>query len=253
MEYTINKLARMAGVSVRTLRFYDQTGLLPPARVGDNGYRYYGQEELVRLQQILFFRELKFPLGQIKEIMGSPSFDRREALEQQANLLRLEKRRLDRILKTIEKTITTMKGATTMDDAEFYNGLSREEVEAYAQEAKERWGNTEAYRQSQERWGRMSAAEKHTLQEDVETATQALADHMPDGYDSPAVQQLIDEQFKGINTMFYDCSVEMFRNLAVMTTQDERYAQHYRRFHPDLPEFRLRAVQYYCDRHREAA
>lgn len=246
MEYTIHKLARLAGVSVRTLHFYDQAGLLKPARVGENGYRLYGQEELLRLQQILFFRELKFALGSIKQILESPDFDQLEALEQQAKLLRLERDRLDTILATIAKTIATTKGATTMGDADFYAGLSRERMEEYAKEAKERWGHTKAYRQSQERWGRFSDEEKRNLTANAEKATRQLADRMGEGPESPAVQKMIQEQFDGINTMFYDCDREMFLALAEMTVQDERYASYYRRFHPDLPEFRLKAVRYFC-------
>ena len=137
-----------------------------------------------------------------------------------------------------------------MDDNEFYKGLSREEMEKYAEEAKERWGNTAAYKQSQERMSKLSKEEKKQLAANAEKAMQEFADHMDEGFDSPAVQALVDAQFKGINEMFYDCSIEMFGNLAEMTTQDERYARYYRRFHQDLPEFRLKAVRYYCEQRR---
>ncbi len=249
MEYTIHKLARLAGVSVRTLHFYDQQGLLSPMRVADNGYRIYGRDELLRLQQILFFRELKFPLGTIKSILESPDFNPAEALEEQRRLVTLERDRLDDVLATIAKAIAATNEKTNMNDNEMYGGLSRDDMEKYAEEAKERWGSTKAYKQSQERMAKLGKEEQAKLHADSERAVQELADHMAVGFDGDTVQRLIDEQFQGINEMFYDCSIEMFRNLAEMTVGDDRYASYYRRFHPDLPEFRLKAVRFYCDQH----
>lgn len=118
MEYTINELAKTAGVSTRTLRYYDQCGLLPPCRVSPNGYRIYGQKEVDRLQQILFYRELAMPLADIKKILETADFDRMTALENHLSALRAKRGRLDLLISNAEKTIKTMKGETVMSDKE---------------------------------------------------------------------------------------------------------------------------------------
>src|SRR4051812_29957137 len=103
--YTVNKLAKLAGISVRTLHYYDQIGLLTPSGVADNGYRQYGEKELIKLQQILFFKELDFPLEQIKQILDSPGYDKNEALKDQKQLLELKKDRLTELIKTIDQNL----------------------------------------------------------------------------------------------------------------------------------------------------
>jgi len=245
MEYTINKLAKLAGVSVRTLHHYDQIGLLSPQRLVSNGYRVYGQEELLQLQQILFFRELGLSLSTIQEIMHNPTFDRQAALQQQATWIAEEHDRLGQLLQTITKTFRNK----PMTYTELYEGLSKETLEEYEKEAKERWGNTDAYKQSQERWGSLSPEQQAQLLEDGKAAQRKMVELMSEGPESPAIQAMIDDQYRGINEQFYDCSLEMFLALAEMSVSDERYATYYRKFHPELPEFHLKAVQIYCEQH----
>lgn len=141
MEYTIKKLAKIAGVSVRALHYYDEIGLLSPVRVLSNGYRVYGQAELLKLQQILFFKELEFPLDEIKNIIQSPHFDITEALKDQKKLVDLKKRRLEEIIQTIDKTIKKIKNKTFMKDEELFDSLDKEKLDAYAKEAKEKMGS----------------------------------------------------------------------------------------------------------------
>ncbi len=105
MSYSIHQLATLAGVSVRTLHYYDEVGLLTPTRLKRNDYRQYEEAELLRLQQIMFFRELDFPLEQIKKILASPNFDMRRALQEQRHLIKIKRHRLDRLIATIDKTI----------------------------------------------------------------------------------------------------------------------------------------------------
>jgi len=164
-------------------------------------------------------------------------------------LLELERERLDTILQTVEKTLNQ----EPMQDEELYGGLSRQKMEEYAQEAKERWGNTKAYKQSAERLKGYTKEQYAELAKEGEEVAQALAEAMDKGFDSPEAQAAVDRNFQMINERFYDCSLEMFRNLAVMTTEDQRFADYYRRFHPDLPEFRLKAVQFYCDTNSQSA
>ena len=124
--YTVKALARLSGVSVRALHHYDQIGLLKPACVGSNGYRYYGREEMLRLQQILFHRELEFPLETIAEVLARPDFDRVRALRLHRTKLAAQAARYRRLLKTLDRTLAALEGETDMNDKELYRGFSPE-------------------------------------------------------------------------------------------------------------------------------
>ena len=145
MKKTVREVSKLCGISVRTLHYYDEIGLLHPSEVTPAGYRLYGREELSRLQQILFFRELDFSLKEIAEIMNDPAFDARKALLNQKELLLLRQRRLGRLISLVDKTL---EGETKMSFEEFDMSEIREAQEKYADEAKQRWGGTEAYRES---------------------------------------------------------------------------------------------------------
>jgi len=126
MAYTVKKLAQVSGVSVRTLHFYDEIGLLPPAYVGDNGYRYYQEEQLLMLQQILFFRELGFELKEIQKILGQPEFDKLHALASHKDALQHKQRRMQELISTIDKTIKQINGERIMSIKEMYAGFTPE-------------------------------------------------------------------------------------------------------------------------------
>ena len=138
--HTVKALARLSGVSVRTLHHYDQIGLLKPACVGKNGYRYYGREEMLRLQQILFHRELEFPLEVIAEVLARPDFDRVEALRRHRAKLSKELARYRRLLKTLDATLATLEGETDMDDKQLYQGFSPEKQAEFEAWLVERYG-----------------------------------------------------------------------------------------------------------------
>jgi DNA-binding transcriptional MerR regulator len=125
MEYSVNKLAVLAGVSTRTLRYYDQIGLLTPKRISSNGYRIYGREEVDKLQQILFFRELGIPLEEIKNILSDENFDSRRALEEHLKALELRREQLDKLIMNVSKTIKAMKGELAMSDKEKFEGFKQ--------------------------------------------------------------------------------------------------------------------------------
>ena len=131
MAYTVNKLAKLSGVSARTLRFYDEIGLLKPAYVGDNDYRYYEEEQLLMLQQILFYRELGFPLGEIQRIISSDSFDKIEALQSHKCVLERSLNRTKQMIKTIDKTISHLRGNEKMKTEELYYGFDSEKQKKY--------------------------------------------------------------------------------------------------------------------------
>ena len=138
--YTIKQLADLAGVTVRTLHHYDQIGLLKPSSVGGNGYRYYGEAALYRLQQILFYRELDVPLDEIKRIVGRPDFDVLAALESHRTALRAEVQRIEKLIRTIDLTTQHLKGKVSMSDQQLFRGFSEEEQEKMAAEAEQQLG-----------------------------------------------------------------------------------------------------------------
>ena len=139
-QYTVKQVAKMSGVSVRTLHHYDDIGLLKPASVGENGYRYYGREELLRLQQILFHRELEFPLEAIAAVLAAPDFDRREALRRHRTRLDAEARRYRRLLRTLDDTLASFEGETDMNDKDLYQGFAPEKQAEYEAWLVERHG-----------------------------------------------------------------------------------------------------------------
>jgi len=246
MGYTINQLAKLAGVSVRTLHHYDAIGLLQPSYRQPNGYRQYNQAQLTRLQQILFFRELDFPLADIQRMLTSPYFDPVIALEDQKKLIQLKRARLNKLLRTITTTITHMNNNSTQDQNEMYDVFKDEDVEQYQDEVKQRWGNTAAYAQSQARVSTMTKQEMEQLKADGKKHTQALADAMPKGIAHPDVQALIAQSHKGVN-VFYDCNLEMFRHLGKMYVEDPRFTAYYEKCAPGLAQFVHEAIDYYCD------
>ena len=157
--FTVKQLSKLAGVTPRTLHHYDAIGLLKPSRVGDNGYRYYGEESLLRLQQILFYRELDMPLEDIKKIVGRRDFDVLDALESHKDALKKRIERLNVLLSTVDNTINDLKGKKKMNPERFFEGFSEEEQEKYAEEAAQRW-DTETVRASNKKWKSYSDAEK---------------------------------------------------------------------------------------------
>jgi len=247
MEYTIHKLAESAGVSVRTLHFYDTEGVLKPLRIGSNGYRYYGEQERLRLQQILFFRELEFPLDEIKAILDAPDFDMAEALKDQHRLLGLKRTRLGRLMKTIDETITSIKKKKTMSDSDLYGSFTKEEMEKYQEEARQKWGDTKAYKQSAERVKKMSKGDLAAIQKENEEVNRGLAAAMDKGAKSKEAQAAIARHHAGIER-FYTCSPAMYRNLGKMYVDDPRFTAHYEKYRPGLAIFVRDAIVYFCDR-----
>jgi DNA-binding transcriptional MerR regulator len=145
MEYSINALAKLAGITPRTLRWYDETGLLKPLRTTSAGYRVYGPQQVERLQDILFYRELGFELSAIGAILDNPAFDRQAALQSHLTTLEQQRNRLDALILTVQKTISTLQGETTMTDTERFEAFKRKAVEEnetkYGKEAREKYGD----------------------------------------------------------------------------------------------------------------
>ena len=210
---TVHEVSQISGVSVRTLHHYDAIGLLRPTAVTEAGYRLYDDTALARLQSILLFRELAFPLKEIKRIMDDPQFDQATALEQQIRLLELQQERLSRLIGLARETMKT--GVTHMDFTAFDNS----KLEQYAAEVKERWGNTAAYQESAQR----PAAD----QKDAAAALMAQFARMgrlrtgdPAGQEAQAAVRELQEF---ITKHFYTCTPEILSGLGQMYTADDRF------------------------------
>lgn len=248
MPYTVNKLAELAHISVRTLHYYDAIGLLKPTSIAKNGYRYYDEKELIRLQQILFFKELEFPLQDIKQMLNRPDFQVIDALKDQRKLFRLKQRRLDTLIKSINTTIHSMKKQQQLHEEEMYDAFNDDEVKQYQAEVKERWGNTNAYKQSQAKLKTMTKKQMEGLKIAGNKLTEELGNVMDKLVSDPTVQALIQKHYDGIN-FFYTCSLEMYKNLAQMYIDDPRFTAYYDKVRPGLAVFVRDAIFYYCKEH----
>ncbi|HTP10765.1 MAG TPA: MerR family transcriptional regulator, partial [Anaerolineae bacterium] len=210
--YTVQQLARLAGVSVRTLHHYDHIGLLKPSARTAAGYRLYDETDLLRLQQILFFRELDFPLAEIEAILDDPGFDQVQALRDHRELLQQESDRLERLLKTIEKTISKLtEDNMTMTDAELYEGFTPEQIERYTREVNERY-DPKIVAESNRRVRNMTKAQWQAVKAEGGAVAQQLADLMDKKPSDAAVQAAIARHYAWVDN-FWHPTAESYRGL----------------------------------------
>ena len=251
MEYTIQKLAELAGVSTRTLRWYDELGLLPPLRVGENGYRIYGPDQVDRLQQILFYRALGVELRQIKDILDDPSFDRLTALRSHLRALEEKERELDTIIKSVRETIRAAERNEIMsDEAKFqaFKGKLVEENETrYGKEAREKYGDNQVDRanaavmglsQGQYAdWEALTAAIQTRLEEAV---AQGLS---PEG---EAGKELYELHRRWITVTIKDYTPAKHRGIAQLYVLDKRFQAYYDENIPGCARFLTDAVTHWA-------
>jgi MerR family transcriptional regulator, thiopeptide resistance regulator len=246
MAYTVKQLARLAGVSVRTLHHYDEIGLLIPPVIGANGYRYYDQRSVLRLQSILFYRELDFPLKAIKALLERPDFEPLVALQEQRTALEAKLGRLHRLIATIDQTIGHLKGETTMSTKQLFAGLSPEQEKEYTDEAARRWGEKEV-RESQQRYHRYSAEKKKQIGAEGESIYREFVAAIPRGPESVEAQALVPRWRKHIE-YFWTPTDEQCAALAAGYRDDPRFRKTFDAIHPQLAEFMAKAVQIYVER-----
>lgn len=247
MRYTVKQLGKLAGVSARTLHFYDEIGLLPPSCVGENGYRYYEAQDLLRLQQILFYRELDFSLKEIKEIIHSSGFDMRAAFHSHRQALQKRAKRLERLIDTIDRTILNLEGAMPMKEKDYYEGFEYDEAkqEEYEEEIRQKYGS-ENLDISRQRWGSYSAEKREQVKAEGGKAAEMMAASIPLGAGSPQAQAAV-ERWKQWIENFYPCTDDILLGLGHLYVDDPRYGATFRKIHPNLPEFILETFQFYYD------
>jgi MerR family transcriptional regulator, thiopeptide resistance regulator len=249
MAYTVKQFAQLAGVSVRTLHHYDEIGLLTPAVIGANGYRYYDERRALRLQSILFYRELDFRLEDIKAVLDRPDFDALTALQEQRTALEAKLGRLHRLIATIDQTIDHLNGKKTMSTKQLFAGLTPEQEKEYTDEAAKRWG-AEGVRASQRKYNAYAAEEKARIGAEGEAVYRDLLAAMPQGPAAPAVQACIERWRRHIQ-YFWTPNDEQCLALATGYRDDPAFRKTYDAIHPDLAAFMVEAVKVYVESRRK--
>ena len=240
MKMQIKEFADFTGVSVRTLHYYDEIGLLPPAFVDRaTGYRYYNEDSLLRMQEILFYRELDFSLKSIGEILSSPNYDKNKALKEQKLLLTLKKERLERLISAIDGAVKGENIMKAFDNSEF---------EKYKDEAKEKWGNTDAYKQHAERTKNYSRQKWNDLAEEMDhmMAEFALCMKKDETPDSTEAQNLVKRLQNHITENYYLCTNEILAGLGQMYVADERFQNNIDKHADGTAAFICEAIEAYC-------
>ena len=241
--YTIQEAARISGVTVRTLHHYDHIGLLHPQVDPGNGYRIYTEAELEKLQQILFFRELDFPLREIRDILDHPGFDGREALQKQKTLLLEKQARLDGLVTLID---ALLKGEKNMS----FKAFDMEKIEAhkaeYKAEVEQRWGHTDAYKESKEKTGKYGKKEWNNVLGGMEGLMDKFAALRDGDPASGEAQALAAEWQQYITDHFYTCTKEILAGLAQMYVCDERFKANIDSHGEGTAEFMAKVLEEYC-------
>lgn len=245
-KYSVSLVAKIAGISIRTLHHYDKIGLLKPAKRAESRYRYYTKAELYRLQQILFFKELDFPLKKIQRILDDPEFDLIEALSFQRIELKKRKSRLDDLLKTIDKTVKKLSEENEMvTESELYEGFSKEEIDAWKKEVDEKYDKN-VVAESNENIKKMTKGDFAAVKEEQEAVAKELAELMHLPVANAKVQAII-MRHHATNEKFYKTSAEVYRGLADMYINDSRFTEFYDKHKVGLSKFLRDAMHYFAD------
>lgn len=250
MEYSVNRLARLAGVSTRTLRYYDEIGLLSPKRISSNGYRVYGQKEVDLLQQILFYRELGVPLDEIKSIVCSDKFNGIAALEGHLSALKAKREQIELLIANVEKTIAAAKGELKMSDKEKFEGFKKQLIEdnesKYGKEIREKFGdtavdasNSKLMEMTQEQYDKSAELSRRIN----ETLKRAFEQGDPAGELAQQACEL-HKEWLGYFWNFY--SKEAHLGLAQSYVDDPRFRKYYDSIAEGCAEFLYEALKIYC-------
>ena len=225
----VGEVAALAGVTVRTLHHYDRIGLLSPSERTSTGYRRYTPSDLDRLHQVLVYRELGFPLEEIAALVNDPDIDPVEHLQRQHRLLTDRLARVGRMVEAVEKALEAHTMGISLTPEERFEVFGDHDPEQYKDEVEQRWGETDAYKESQRRVKSYSKEDWLAIKAEAAEITQAYADAMTSGVaaDSPAAMDLAERHRRHIGRWFYDCPPEMHRGLGEMYVADERFAANY--------------------------
>lgn len=242
MRLSVSEAAKRAGISVRTLRYYDEIGLLKPSETTPAGYRFYDDTALASLQQILFYRELDVPLEQIGRILNAPENDRTEALQKHRTLLLMKRRRLDDMLRLVDETIG---GITMYDERPKPTQADWEAVkEQYAREAAERWGNTEAFWESREKHAQYTPEQEARISAEMEEIFRAFG-----ACGDPAGEEarILVERWQAHITRYHcNCTDSILACLGQMYVNDPRFKKNLDKYGPGTAQKISDAIAAYC-------
>lgn len=242
MGLSVGKVAELASVSVRTLHHYDEVGLLSPSARSDAGYRLYDDADLARLQQILFYRELGFPLDDIGKIMSDPEFDRRDALLEQRRMLERKGRHIGAMLEAIDRALDASQKGIVMNKEEMFEVFGDFDPAEYEDEVKERWGDTDAYKESNRRTSRYTKQDWERIKAEGTAQMERMIALFDEGAspEDPRSMDVAEEARLSIDRNFYPCSPEMHVHLGEMYVADPRFTKFYDQHREGL-------AQWFCD------
>lgn len=245
IKLTVKQLASLAGVSVRTLHYYDEIGLLKPEDVAANGYRQYGEASLLRLQQIRLYREMDIPLKDIRDLVAQSDFDAVQALQAHRTSLQERIKRLEQLIKTIDKTIEHLEGKRKMKQSEYFEGWTEENQPKFEQEIREKYG--EHAMDGVVEWNSYTKEKKAAIMAEGQAnmlAMSNLMDRLPQDAEVQAEVARWHQHLK----YFYDPTIERMRGLGQMYVDDPRFGSVYEKVKPGLSHFMKKAIDAYCDR-----
>jgi DNA-binding transcriptional MerR regulator len=250
MEYGVGGLAKLAGISARTLRYYDQCGLLSPTRISANGYRVYGPAEVGKLQQILFYREMGVPLDEIQRVLTEPGFDGAAALERHLTALLAKRGQIDALITNVEKTLRSMKGEIMMSDKEKFDGfgwkLVEENERLYGEEIRGKYGE-EAVESANAKVRGMSEARHAEAEGFRQAADEALKAAFAQGDPAGSLAQTACDLHRQWLCCYYDgYSKAYHRGLAQTYVDDPRFTAYYDKLAPGCAVFLRDAILIYC-------
>ena len=249
MEYTVQKLGEIAGISTRTLRYYDEIGILKPARINSSGYRIYGQQEIDRLQQILFYKELGIKLETIHQIVTSPKFDEAKALADHRSQLLDKRAQLDLLIANLEKTILSKEGRMTMTNNEKFEGFKQKMIDqnekTYGKEIREKYGD-DTVNKSNAKVKNMTESQHNEVKRLSEEVQTTLAEAFKTGDPSSELaQKAADLHKQWLMCYWSEYSKEAHENLAQMYVDDDRFTMYYDKKVPGTAEFLKDAIYVY--------
>ncbi|MEV6763790.1 MerR family transcriptional regulator [Streptomyces sp. NPDC051105] len=251
MSYSVGQVARFAGVTVRTLHHYDEIGLLVPGERSPAGHRRYGDGDLDRLQRILFYRELGFPLDEVAALLDDPDADPRAQLRRQYELLTARIEKLRKMAAAVEHAMEARRMGINLTPEERFEVFGDKDPERYAEEAEQRWGGTEAYAESRRRAARYTKADWQRMKAEADDWGERYAALVNEA--EPPVggraMDMAEEHRRHISSWFYDCPYEMHRCLAGMYVSDERFKAFYDSMAPGLAEHLKGAIEANAARH----
>ncbi|MBZ0277992.1 MAG: MerR family transcriptional regulator [Anaerolineae bacterium] len=245
--YTVKQLSDLAGVSVRTLHYYDSIGLLKPSVIGTNSYRYYDDAALLRLQQILFYREMGLELLPIKEILDSPDFDLLDALRSHRVVLDSQIKRLQNLIRTVDTTIKHLGGEVEMSKKQLFKAFSEKQQKQYEREARLQYG-PELVNESVKRWGSYTKAKKEAIMEEGNQIYLDIVASLKAGTSpqSDEVQTILVRWHNHLR-YFYEPPLEVLRGLGTHYNTHPEFHANFSKMHPDLPEYLQAAITQYAD------